>query len=144
MNNFDYCRMNGIKTHDDMFMYYCHKETIRGHKNEGEFDYVDFCHWLFEKHPKNKNKPKEHILDKQEKRYLRNVILPWRKNVIEIAKRYDRTFDREYITIWHHGPCSSNCSSNIVVKLPFFVPGTMYTGMERFKAYTLKELELDK
>ena len=74
---------------------------------------------------------KEEILDETEKRYLANIIRPFREKVGYIIK-YEDTF-REYIAI---------ILKNEHISLPFFHKGTMYKGMKEDKEYTLKELGL--
>ena len=76
-------------------------------------------------------KRKEEILDETEKRYLANIIKPFRKKVRYIIK-YEDTF-REYIAI---------VLKNEHISLPFFPKSTMYKGMKEDKEYTLKELGL--
>lgn len=75
---------------------------------------------------------KEEILDEVEKRYLANVIRPFRKRVQSIAKHY--YMENEHIILFIKG------SPNIM--LPFFAEGTMYKGMELNKEYRLKKLGL--
>ena len=73
----------------------------------------------------------EQILDKEEKKYLENVIRPFRYRVIYISKISTST--SEYIRI---GINNDECM------LPYFKAGTMYKGMKPDKEYTLKELGL--
>ena len=76
---------------------------------------------------------KEEILDETEKRYLANVIKPFRHNIKTIEKT---------IQIGD----SSLCYLNILLKnndmacLPNFKKNSMYKGMIEDKEYTLKEL----
>lgn len=74
---------------------------------------------------------KEEILDETEKKYLANIIRPFRKKVRYIIK-YGDTF-KEYIAI---------VLQNEHISLPFFHKSTMYKGMKEDKEYTLKELGL--
>ncbi len=74
---------------------------------------------------------KEEILDETEKRYLANIIKPFRKEVRYIIK-YGDTF-KEYIAI---------VLQNEHISLPFFHKSTMYKGMKEDKKYSLKELGL--
>ena len=74
----------------------------------------------------------EEILDEVEKKYLANVIKPFRKRVQSIVKHY--YMENEHIILFIKG------SPNIM--LPFFSEGTMYKGMKLNKTYTLKELGL--
>lgn len=79
---------------------------------------------------------KEEILDKTEKRYLANVIRPFRHEIETIEKTTKVGGD------------SSLCYLNILLKnndmanLPDFKKNSMYEGMEVNKKYTLKELGL--
>lgn len=73
----------------------------------------------------------EEILDETEKRYLSNVIKPFRDKVKAIKKiSYSREFIRIYI------------KEDEPIILPYFEKGTMYKGMKENKEYTLKELGL--
>ena len=76
---------------------------------------------------------KPEILDEVEKRYLRNVIRPFRdkiKYIIKVKSSYDNNF---YIRI---------VLNNDVSTLPYFKKNTMYKGMKIDKEYTLEELGL--
>lgn len=79
---------------------------------------------------------KPEILDDVEKRYLNNVIRPFRGNVRFITKRRYWIDSTEYNDI---SICIRN-NSNIV--LPKFIANKMYKGMEIEKTYTLEELGL--
>ena len=74
----------------------------------------------------------ESILDTAEKRYLKNVIRPFKDRVISIIKEND--FGDDYIKI--------ELKNGDIAILPNFAKGTMYKGMRSEKKYTLKELEL--
>ena len=77
---------------------------------------------------------KKPILDDIERRYLSNVIKPFRKQVVSICKLYNG--DYEAIVIKYH-----NISGYIgAVCFPSFEKGTMYKGMEANKRYSLSEL----
>ena len=76
---------------------------------------------------------KEEILDKAEKRYLSNVIRPFRKDFKYIVKRVSSLGSKEFIYIG---------LENNRVLLPYFKPNTMYKGMKIDKEYTLEELNL--
>ena len=73
------------------------------------------------------------ILDDAEKRYLSNIIKPFRDRIDYITK-FNLSNGKEYIFI--------KLKNNEIISLPFFVAGTMYKGMENDKDYTLKELSL--
>lgn len=87
----------------------------------------DFSKWLNEEYEEPK------ILDDAERRYLRNVILPFYNRVRNISKLYNR--NSEFICI--------DLGSESVM-LPYFTAGTMYKNMELRKEYTLKELDIRK
>lgn len=74
---------------------------------------------------------KKEILDEVEKEYLRAVIKPFYKRVINIRKA--RYFGVEYILI--------NLNDDSII-LPYFKEGKMYKGMEPNKSYSLQELGL--
>lgn len=74
---------------------------------------------------------KAEILDEAEKRYLRAVIRPFKKEVRYIEKT--EGFGGTYINIMLE-------TDNIA--LPWFDDKEMYKGMKLDKAYTVKELEL--
>lgn len=75
---------------------------------------------------------KETVLDDVEKRYLKNVIRPF-KDQCRYVKKYETAgTDYEWIYI--------NLSSNGSIALPGFSKGTMYKNMELEKHYTLEEL----
>lgn len=77
---------------------------------------------------------KEPILDDKEREYLLAVIKPFRNKVSCISKQ--KNFDKlmEFIHI--------DLSDGDVADFPNFKVGTMYTGMEVDKYYTLEELGL--
>ena len=75
-----------------------------------------------------------HVLDDAEKRYLKDVIRPFRDQVESICKGCSDFSGKEFIVI-----CSKNGDGSV---LPWFEPGTMYKGMERGRRYSLKELGL--
>lgn len=78
------------------------------------------------------------ILDNIEKRYLENVLRPFKSRVISISKSED--FDYEYIWIRVELPIHNH--GNTTCKLPYFDKGTMYKGMEHGEQYSLEELGL--
>ena len=82
--------------------------------------------------------PKQ-ILTDSEKRYLSNVIEPFRDRVIGITKCIIPNYnDKEFIFILIRsiGVCKD------YISLPLFDIGTMYRGMKIDKEYTLEELGL--
>lgn len=77
---------------------------------------------------------KKEILDEAEKRYLADVIRPFKKRVKCICKGQEwGRGDKEFINI--------NLKEDALV-LPYFKKGTMYKGMELGRNYTLEELGL--
>ena len=78
------------------------------------------------------------ILDEKEKKYLTNVIKPYRNRIYSIKKCAYQGFI-EYICIYVYDDLNSKVEC---VTLPNFKKGCMYKGMELCKAYTLEELGL--
>lgn len=76
---------------------------------------------------------KEPILDEGERKYLSDVIRPFR-NKIDTISKFNTFDDRQYIYIGMKDRRWSN--------LPCFPKGTMYKGMEDGKHYSPKELGL--
>lgn len=75
------------------------------------------------------------ILDESEKRYLSNVIKPFRNQVTSISKKlgdYGEFIDIEIK--------EDEYSDGIY--LPYFKPNSMYKGMVEYNNYTLEELGL--
>ncbi len=72
-------------------------------------------------------------LDKLEKKYLRSVLVPYRKRVETIAK-FNRGGGREYLRVI--------LDEDNIMELPTFPEGSMYVGMELKKDYSLYELGL--
>lgn len=77
---------------------------------------------------------KEEILDETEKKYLTEVIRPFRKRIQFIQKRKEITEINPYIRIV--------CEDNDKLVFPYITDNSMYKGMEVNKKYTLKELGL--
>lgn len=71
------------------------------------------------------------ILDKAEKRYLNDVIRPFKNKVTSIRKTC--YLNSEYLKIY---------LDNDYFILPYFKKGTMYKNMKTDKRYTLEELHL--
>ena len=105
--------MDGI----DMMMPYKIFPTVK--------DFVDFLNLTVE----------EKILDEDEKRYIKNIVRPFRNKVKSIRKSQDNNM-YEYITIIYQ---DQNNSTDYIY-LPSFEKNTMYTGMSLEKHYTLEEL----
>lgn len=79
-----------------------------------------------------KKEYKPQILDKAEKKYLSNIVRPFRDKVAEIVKCEGDA--KEYIKI--------ELKNESGINLPFFAKGSMYKGMELDKKYFLEELGL--
>lgn len=77
---------------------------------------------------------KEEILDETEKKYLTEVIRPFRKRIQFIQKKKEITEINSYIRIV--------CEDNDKLVFPYITDNSMYKGMEVNKKYTLKELGL--
>lgn len=83
-----------------------------------------FLEWLEEEY-------KEPILNDVEKAYLSAVIKPFREKVETIEKASFEEDEQLQIS-----------DGDTVMAFPCFEKGTMYKGMEAYKAYTLEELGL--
>ena len=77
---------------------------------------------------------KEPILDDGERKYLADVIRPFRNKIDTISKFQTWDGSSQYIYI--------SMKDNHMGTLPVFPKGTMYKGMEDGKHYSLKELGL--
>ena len=94
-------------------------------------DFVDFLNLTVE----------EKILDEDEKRYIKNIVRPFRDKVTSIYKRqYHDIY--EYITITYQEQVEDDeiTVGEMTIYLPFFKKNTMYTGMLLNKHYTLEDL----
>lgn len=89
--------------------------------------------WLEQEHV-------EPILDAVEKRYLENVIRPFRKQVTRVCKVYGWYENYAHIRIMIKHPFIKNMRT--YSNLPLFNVKKMYLGMEPNKEYTLEELGL--
>lgn len=78
---------------------------------------------------------KKEILDEAEKRYLKQVIRPFRKQGIFITKIKDSNTDKERIVF----DFEEDYKQSI---FPAFDKNTMYEGMKLYNHYTLEELGL--
>jgi len=76
----------------------------------------------------------QEILDDVEKRYLNNLIRPFKNKAKSISKR-SNVYGTAYIEI--------AIKDDFCIFLPYFKKDTMYKGMVENKEYTLKELGLD-
>lgn len=85
---------------------------------------------------KEGNLKKEHLLDKAERKYLRNLLAPFRHEVEGIALEY-RLEQIEYVALGIH-------TYDDWIYLPPFKKGKMYEKLEINREYTLEELHLWK
>lgn len=77
------------------------------------------------------------VLDEAEKRYLTNIIKPFKDQVIAIVKRSANY--GEFIDIMIDEGDIGDCGN---IYLPYFKSGKMYKGMKVGREYTLEQLEL--
>ena len=77
------------------------------------------------------------VLDTAEKRYLTNIIKPFKDQVIAIAKRSANY--GEFIDIMIDEGDIGDCGN---IYLPYFKPDSMYKGMKVNREYTLEQLGL--
>ena len=77
------------------------------------------------------------VLDAAEKRYLTNIIKPFKDQVIAIAKRSANY--GEFIDIMIDEGEIGDCGN---IYLPYFKPDSMYKGMKVNREYTLEQLGL--
>lgn len=87
------------------------------------------------------------ILEESEKRYLENVIRPFKDRIIYVAKdecvkTYENPNAKIYECIYIMYKDSSKKQNPFYMGFPCFEKGTMYKGMELGKRYTLKGLGL--
>ena len=114
----DFKKTVHIKPNNDSFYYNYTKEMIVEVKRPTKYETI--------------YKREESILDEKEKKYLCNVIRPFRNSVKCIVK-YTNYID-ECITIFFE--------NNNPIYLPYFKANTMYKKMKVDKSYTLEELGL--
>lgn len=83
------------------------------------------------------------ILDKKEKKYLENILRPFKNNIQYIIKQTGPDhFDTEYIATFINSITNTDWLDKEYTAVPFFKKGTMYKNMEIGKKYTLEELGL--
>lgn len=87
---------------------------------------------------------KQKLLDKVEKKYLSEVIRPFRKEVKAIRKQEDPAdpAGKEYIQICLEKDRMNLPSEKDLMTFPSFEKGEMYEGLEPYKNYTPEELGL--
>lgn len=78
------------------------------------------------------------VLDPAEKRYLSQVIKPFRSRVNWIRKQYLSCYEFIQICVFNGDEALDWMTFN----LPYFKRGTMYQGMEIDKRYTIQQLGL--
>ena len=78
------------------------------------------------------------ILDDVEKEYLSNIIKPFRNRVFYIRKYYFSSDEFIEICVNYY----QGSDDYLSFELPLFKKGTMYTGMQIGKRYTVEELGL--
>ena len=76
----------------------------------------------------------EPILDDAERKYLSDVIRPFRNEIEHIRKIRNDYYKEEYILIYF--------KDGLNMTFPYFKKGTMYKKMKLNKEYTLKDLNL--
>ena len=85
---------------------------------------------------KEGNLKKEHLLDKAERKYLRNFLAPFRNEVEGIVLE-ERIESMDYVALAIH-------TYDDWIYLPSFKKGKMYAKLEINREYTLEELRLWK
>ena len=101
--------------------------------NDGLFDCHSYeCKCRLLNLLKGKYEIEKPVLDKVEKRYLENVLRPFKDRVVYVKKK--NSISKQYLYF-----C---LNSHDYFSLPLFEKDTMYKGMELNKEYTLKELGL--
>ena len=123
LKNLDACSIDSL-LRGKMINGYC-----KGFNCEGCGERV--LKWLLEE-------AKEPVLDEVERKYLSEVIRPFRNKIIYISKVIHYGADRQYITIKIKGKDGFIESLN----LPDFENDTMYKGMKVGEQYKLEELGL--
>lgn len=97
----------------------------------------DILDWMAQPHEMS-------ILDSKEKKYLSEVIRPFRKEVKAIRKQEDPAdpAGKEYIQICLEKDLMNLPSEKDLMTFPSFEKGEMYEGLEPYKNYTPEELGL--
>lgn len=97
----------------------------------------DILDWMAQPHEMS-------ILDSKEKKYLSEVIRPFRKEVKAIRKQEDPAdpAGKEYIQICLEKDRMNLPSEKDLMTFPSFEKGEMYEGLEPYKNYTPEELGL--
>lgn len=97
----------------------------------------DILDWMAQPHEMS-------ILDSKEKKYLSEVIRPFRKEVRAIRKQEDPAdpAGKEYIQICLEKDRMNLPREKDLMTFPSFEKGEMYEGLEPYKNYTPEELGL--
>lgn len=97
----------------------------------------DILDWMAQPHEMS-------ILDSKEKKYLSEVIRPFRKEVKAIRKQEDPAdpAGKEYIQICLEKDRMNLPSEKDLMTFPSFEKGEMYEGLEPYKNYTPEDLGL--
>lgn len=97
----------------------------------------DILDWMAQPHEMS-------ILDSKEKKYLSEVIRPFRKEVKAIRKQEDPAdpAGKEYIQICLEKDRMNLPSEKDLMTFPSFEKGERYEGLEPYKNYTPEELGL--
>lgn len=83
------------------------------------------------------------LLNNKEKKYLEDVLRPFRDRVISIIKVHHKEEEYECISIvLSKHPTHRDISMNELLFLPWFEEGTLYERMKINEPYRLKELGL--
>lgn len=82
------------------------------------------------------------VLDTTEKKYLKNIIKPFKNRVSAIIKYKSQTLNMEWLQICITDENIGTTTTKESFSLPNFKAGTMYLGMKADKRYTLAELGL--
>ena len=120
--------LRGLRRNRDSSWFFFEYETIRAAKE---------AITAFEDLIKEWNEKNVDILDEEEREYLRVVLRPFRNRNVKITKRQGS--DMEFIEVKMK---RKNSLMPEYTEFPYFEAGTMYTGMEPNKEYTLEELKL--
>lgn len=96
-------------------------------------DFVDFLNLTV----------KEDILDKEERKYIKNIVRPFRNKVTSIYKSQYNDMSEYIVIIYqdiYYGEYYGENTIERRIYLPNFRANTMYKGMSLNKDYTLEEL----
>ena len=82
------------------------------------------------------------ILDEDEKRYIKNIVRPFRDKVKCITKHTILNYGLEFLTLEYYdrSVLSDSETNTNTFYFPYFPINTMYENMESYRDYTLEEL----